>query len=51
MIRIAICDDGKELIQQVTTYILKAADTFNEKCLYNAHYFVNQYYCNCSYQF
>lgn len=31
MIRIAICDDEKELIQQVTTYILKAANTFNEK--------------------
>ncbi len=31
MIRIAICDDEKEFVQQLTQYILKASKTFNEQ--------------------
>lgn len=31
MIRIAICDDEKEFVQQLTQYILNASKTFNEQ--------------------
>lgn len=31
MIRIAICDDEKEFVQQLTQYILNVSKTFNEQ--------------------